>query len=130
MKRITLAGINITLNFYRPTVATLAVRSFVAANNYQHANHGNHKFCWKEIAMLAASSATMLGVFNSMKAECSDDQRPLTRNFVAEAAAIAAPSVVNISSTSGGGLFMTGSAGSGFIITEVFHSYIIELRIF
>jgi S1-C subfamily serine protease len=44
----------------------------------------------------------------------------LTRNFVADAAAIAAPSVVNISSTTNGvgGLVQYGSAGSGFIISK------------
>jgi S1-C subfamily serine protease len=43
----------------------------------------------------------------------------LTKNFVADAVAIAAPSVVNIASISGNGFIPMGSAGSGFIISKV-----------
>lgn len=43
----------------------------------------------------------------------------LTKNFVADAVAIAAPSVVNIASISGTGFMPMGSAGSGFIISKV-----------
>jgi S1-C subfamily serine protease len=70
-------------------------------------------------AACAAVGAAPAGGVHADSSPGSAAGRPLSRTFVADAAAIAAPSVVNISSISGGGLFMTGSAGSGFIITEV-----------
>lgn len=76
-------------------------------------------------ALALATGAAFWALNCDERAFCAEarqttDARILTKNFVADAAAIAAPSVVNISSISGGGLFMTGSAGSGFIITEVY----------
>jgi hypothetical protein len=47
----------------------------------------------------------------------------LTKDFIVDAAAIAAPSVVNISSMSSMGFIQMGSAGSGFIISKVKHHF-------
>ena len=112
---------------HRAVAASSALRSY-AGSSHEHsgqwtapagANWG------AAVAMLAFGCASAYWAADGpLAASCTESPGasaggPLTRNFVADAAAIAAPSVVNISSISGGGLFMTGSAGSGFIITEV-----------
>jgi HtrA serine peptidase 2 len=70
--------------------------------------------------IVALGALSVYSALEYTRASCAEEEpnRVLTKNFVADAAALAAPSVVNISSVSGGGIFMTGSAGSGFIISE------------
>ena len=74
------------------------------------------------LAVIGCAVYSLFSQERRSNAEGGSSARVLTHSFVADAASTAAPAVVNISSISGGSLFMTGSAGSGFIITEVYMS--------
>ena len=113
--------------------AVQSSRRLVAAS-YSGRN-GNSNFSAKSgLAFASISLATIATI-----ASCFDNDREgngsrhdvvLSRNFVADAASKASPSVVNIICPQGG-IYGSVTAGSGFIISKVHHEvFVITCRYF